>query len=67
MSENTPQIKTVILKPGARFIYPNDQNIKRYRYPNQGEGYNAARSITYGEYARKYGNNKKPDDKDVDV
>jgi len=55
VSENTPQIKTVILRPGARFIYPNDQDIKRYRYPNQSEGYNPERSVSYGEYARKYG------------
>ena len=65
VSENTPQIKTVILKPGARFIYPNDQDIKRYRYPNQGDGYDAAKSITYGEYARKYGNSRKPEDGNV--
>ena len=27
----------------------------RYRYPNQSEGYNPERSVSYGEYARKYG------------
>ena len=41
--------------PGARFVYPQDQDIKRYRYPNQSEGYNPEKSISYGEYARKYG------------
>ena len=55
VSENTPEIKTVILRPGARFIYPDDQNIRRYRYPNQSEGYNPEKSVSYGEYARKYG------------
>ena len=55
VAENTPEIKTVILRPGARFIYPDDRDIRRYRYPNQSEGYDATRSVTYGEQARKYG------------
>lgn len=56
--ENTPEIKTVIMAQGGRFIYPDDQNIGRYRYPNQSQGYNPERSVTYGEYARKYGKKK---------
>ena len=55
VQENTPEIKTVIMLPGGRFTYPTDQDIKRYRYPNQSDGYDPKRSITYGEYARKYG------------
>lgn len=62
VEENTPEIKTVILRPGARFVYPDDQDIRRYRYPNQGDRYDPARSVTYGEYARKYG--KRQDIKD---
>ena len=52
--ENTPEIKTCILRPGARFTYPNDAGIGRYRYPNQRDRYDATRSISYGDMARKY-------------
>lgn len=52
--ENTPEIKTVIVRQGGRFLYPDNQDIGRYRYPNQSEKYNATRSISYGTWARKY-------------
>ncbi len=32
VAENTPEIKTVIMHCGGRFDYPQDQDIKRYRY-----------------------------------
>ena len=32
VAENTPDIKTVIMRCGGRFDYPKDQDIKRYRY-----------------------------------
>lgn len=53
VAENTPEIKTAILRPGARFVYPNDASIGRYRYPNQSDKYDASRSTKYGEEARK--------------
>lgn len=31
---NDPEMKTVILKTGAMFVYPDDQNIGRYKYPD---------------------------------
>ncbi|MGI6097327.1 MAG: MBL fold metallo-hydrolase [Dethiobacteria bacterium] len=34
VAENTPHIKTVILRCGAQFVYPRDKDIKRYRYPD---------------------------------
>lgn len=39
VQENTPDIKTVILRCGAKFDFPKDQNIKRYRYPDWRERY----------------------------
>ncbi|MDR3560817.1 MAG: MBL fold metallo-hydrolase [Negativicutes bacterium] len=53
VAENTPEIKTVILRCGAQFNYPQDQNIKRFRYPDQRERYCVDRSLLYGEAARK--------------
>lgn len=32
--QNDPSMKVVILKPGARFVYPDDQDIGRYKYPD---------------------------------
>jgi len=32
--QNDPTMKTVILKPGALFVYPDDQDIGRYKYPD---------------------------------
>jgi L-ascorbate 6-phosphate lactonase len=53
VSENTSNIKTVILRAGALFLYPQDQDIKRYRYPDWRERYNIERSKLYGEQAKK--------------
>ena len=39
VAENTPEIKTVILRCGAMFEYPKDQDIKRYRYPDWRDTY----------------------------
>ena len=52
--ENTPEIRTCILRQGARFTYPDQADMGRYRYPNQSDKYNAVNSQTYGEMARKY-------------
>lgn len=54
VAENTPHIKTAILRPGACFLYPRDKDIKRYRYPDWRERYEVTRSKLYGEQARKY-------------
>ena len=32
--KNHPAMKTVVLKPGALFVYPDDQDIGRYKYPD---------------------------------
>ena len=45
--EITPEIKTVIMRCGGRFLYPQDKDIKRYRYPDQSEMYDPSK----GEYA----------------
>ena len=34
VKKNDPTIKTVILRPGALFVYPDDQDIKRFKYPD---------------------------------
>jgi len=47
--ENRPEMKTVILLPGARYIHPDDQNIGRYVYPDWREWMNWKKSVEYGE------------------
>jgi len=49
IKENEPNIKTVILQPGAMFTYPDDQDIGRYHYPDWRERYNWRKSKVYGE------------------
>lgn len=44
VKENTPWIKTVIMRVGGRFNYPADQDIGRYKYPNGSENYYFSRS-----------------------
>jgi L-ascorbate 6-phosphate lactonase len=44
VAENTPQIKTMIMRCGGRFDYPKDQDKKRYRYPNGSENYDFSKS-----------------------
>lgn len=51
-AENAPEIKTVILQCGAQFNYPQDQDIKRYSYPNQTEKFNIENSAKYGAMAK---------------
>ena len=46
--ENRPEMKTVILLPGARYIHPDDQNIGRYVYPDWREWMNWKKSVEYG-------------------
>lgn len=45
VSENTPHIKTVIMRCAGRFDYPKDQDIRRYRYPDGSENYDVNKSV----------------------
>lgn len=45
VEENTPEIKTMIMRPGGRFLYPADQDKKRYRYPDGSEFYDFEKSV----------------------
>jgi len=42
------KIKTVVLRPGARYIHPNDQGIERYQYPDWRERFDWKKSWEYG-------------------
>lgn len=53
VQKNDPNMKTVILKVGAMFTYPDDQNIGYYRYPDWRERYQPERSREYGRKAKK--------------
>lgn len=44
VEENTPEIKTMIMRCGGRFDYPKDQDKKRYRYPDGSEKYDFSKS-----------------------
>jgi len=44
-------MKTVILKWGAMFTYPDDQDMGTYRYPDWRERYQPERSREYGKAA----------------
>ena len=37
--ENDPGMKTVIMQNGGRFVYPDDKDIGRYKYPDWQERY----------------------------
>ena len=42
--ENTPEIKTMIMRCGGRFNYPADKDKGRYRYPDGSENYDFSKS-----------------------
>lgn len=48
VQREAPGLKTVILQPGARFVYPDDKNIGRYKYPDYAELYRPEYSWEYG-------------------
>lgn len=50
--ERAPHIKTVIMQWGGRFEYPKDQDIKRYKYPDQREKFRPEYSWQYGDKPR---------------
>ena len=47
--ENRPEMKTVILLPGARYTHPDDQNMGRYVYPDWREWMDWKKSVEYGQ------------------
>lgn len=46
-----PEIKTVILYPGARYVHPDDMDIGRYSYPDWRERMDWTKSVEYGPEA----------------
>ena len=53
--ENQPEMKTVIMQAGGKFVYPDDENIGRYVYPDYRELYRPDHSWQYGQPARDAG------------
>ena len=51
--ENRPEMKTVVLLAGARYLHPGDSNIGRYVYPDWRERMNWKNSQEYGPQAEK--------------
>ena len=51
--EIAPEIKTVIMQGGGRFLYPADQDIKRYWYPNGSENYDFKNSAVAKQIASR--------------
>jgi len=49
--ENRPEMKTVVLLAGARYVHPDDNNISRYIYPDWRERMNWKKSQEYGPEA----------------
>ena len=47
VADLTPETKTVIMGCGGRFLYPQDQDIKRYRYPDGSDLYCYEHSSLY--------------------
>jgi L-ascorbate 6-phosphate lactonase len=53
--ENEPSMKTVIMLAGGKFVYPDDQYIGRYKYPDYRESYRLEQSWEYGKPAQEAG------------
>jgi len=53
IQDNDPSIKVVILQWGAKFIYPDDQDIGYYKYPDWRERFCPHYSWEYGEPGKK--------------
>ncbi len=49
VKQNKPEMKTVIMRAGGMFTYPDDQDIGRYKYPDWRERYDWKKSKVYGE------------------
>ena len=52
--EMIPQVKTVIMQHGGMFLYPQDQNIGHYRYPQGFVGREKTRIAEYNKLAAKF-------------
>jgi L-ascorbate 6-phosphate lactonase len=53
--ENAPGMKTVIMQAGGKFVYPTDQHIGRYTYPDYRDWYRPEDSWQYGKPAEEAG------------
>jgi len=53
VSELTPEIKTVIMACGGKFMYPQDKDIKRYKYPDGSDDYCYERSEIFKKRQRE--------------
>lgn len=51
--DNDPSIKVVILQWGAKFVYPDDQDIGYYKYPDWRERFRPGYSWEYGEAEKR--------------
>ena len=54
-AKKNPNIKPIILRPGAMLVYPQDKDIGRYEYPDFRENYRPDYSWEYGKPARDAG------------
>ncbi|HCM25317.1 MAG: hypothetical protein A2Z99_17110 [Treponema sp. GWB1_62_6] len=57
--ENTPEIKTVVMRHGGRFDFPKDKDIGRYRYPSGAIDIDPDRSETGKRLLESKQNNSK--------
>jgi len=48
-------MKTVIMQAGGKFVYPKDQDIGRYKYPDYRDWYRPGHSWEYGKPAEEAG------------
>ncbi len=46
-----PEMKTVVLYPGARYVHPDDMDMGRYSYPDWRERMDWTKSVEYGPEA----------------
>jgi L-ascorbate 6-phosphate lactonase len=51
VQQNKPQLRTVIMQWGGRFIYPDDMDTQRYHYPDYRERFKPIHSWEYGDIA----------------
>ena len=54
-AKKNPNIKPIILRPGAMLVYPQDKDMGRYEYPDFRENYRPDYSWEYGKPARDAG------------
>ncbi len=49
IDENNPNIHACIMKSGGIFVYPQDKDMREYKYPDGHEKYNWEKSFVYGK------------------